>query len=114
MPIKARWYLIGDSLEVNTGELESLMISNNSTGINLSKVINKWLEMKSTEATWKVLLEEMEGPIVNNHQVGDDIRRFLKRPDVFRKYVSSECNPLVSKCFTTYLLSVLVTMYMQF
>ena len=114
MPIKDRWYLIGDSFEVNTGELESLMISNNSTGINLSKVINKWLEDKSNEATWKALLKEIEGPIVNNHQIGDDIRTFLKKPDVYSKYVFSECNPLVSKCITTYLLLVYVhvTMYM--
>ena len=106
MPIKDKWYLIGDSLEVNTGELESLMISNNSTGINLSKVINKWLEDKSNEATWKALLKEVEGPIVNNHQIGDDIRTFLKKPDVYSKYVFSECNPLVSKYITTYLLCV--------
>ena len=87
MHIKDKWYLIGDSLEVNTGELESLKISNNSTEMNLSIVINKWLEEKSNEATWKALLEELEGPIVNNRQIGDDIRTFLKRTDVYSKYV---------------------------
>ena len=87
MPIKDKWYLIGDSLEVDTGELESLMISNNSTEMKLSIVINKWLEEKSNEATWEVLLEEVEGPIVNNHQIGDDIRTFLKKPKVYTKYV---------------------------
>ena len=107
MPIQARWYLIGDSLEVNTGELESLMISNNSTGINLSKVINKWLEDKSNKATWKALLKEVEGPIVNNHQIGDDIRTFLKKPDVYNKYIFAGRNPLVSKYITIiYLLLV--------
>ena len=87
MPIKDKWYLIGDSLEVNTGELESLKTSNNSTEMNLSIVINKWLEEKSNETTWKVLLEEVEGPIVNNCQIGDDIRTFLKKPEVYTKYV---------------------------
>ena len=87
MPIKDKWYIIGDSLEVNTGELESLKISNNTTEMNLSIVINKWLEEKSNEATWEVLLEEVEGPIVNNHQIGDDIRTFLKKPEVYTKYV---------------------------
>ena len=101
MPIKDKWYLIGDSLEVNTGELDSLIIANNSTEMNLSIVINKWLEDKLNEATWKALLEEVEGPIVNNHQIGDDIRTFLKRPDVYRKYVSPVHNPLVSECTIT-------------
>ena len=106
MPIKDKWYLIGVSLEVNTGELESLKTSNNTTEMNLSLMINKWLEEKSNIATWKVLLKEVEGPIVNNCQIGDDIRTFLKRPDVYSKYILSECNPLVSKCITTYLLCV--------
>ena len=69
--------------------------------MNLSIVINKWLEEKSNEATWKALLEEVEGPIVNNHQIGNDIRTFLKRPDVYRKYVSPVHNPLVSECTIT-------------
>ena len=99
MPIKDKWYLIGVSLEVNTEELESLKISNNSTEMNLSIVISKWLE-KSSEATWKALLKEVEGPIVNNRQIGDNIHIFLKRRDVYSKYVFSECNPLVSKFIT--------------
>ena len=102
MPIKDKWYLIGDSFEVNTGELDSLKISNNSTDMNLSSVINKWLEKKSNKPTWEVLLEEVEGPIVKNHQVGDDIRTFLKKPNVYNKYVFTECNPLVSECTLTY------------
>ena len=87
MPIKGKWYLIGVSLEVKAGELESLKISNNSTEMNLSIVINKWLEEKSNEATWEVLLEEVESPIINNRQIGDDIRTFLKKPEVYTKYV---------------------------
>ena len=83
MPIKDKWYLIGVSLEVKAGELESLKISNNSTEMNLSIVINKWPEEKSNEATWKALLKEVEGPIVNNHQIGDDIRTFLKKPEAY-------------------------------
>ena len=87
MPIKDKWYIIGDSLEVNTGDLDSLMISNHSTEMKLSIVVSKWLAKKSNEATWKVLLEEIEGPIVSNRQIGDDIRTFLKKPDVYAKYV---------------------------
>ena len=88
MPIKDKWYLIRVSFEVETGDLDSLKISNNSTGVNLSILINKWLEKKSIEATWEALLEEVEGPIVNNRQIGDDIRTFLKKPEVFTKYVN--------------------------
>ena len=98
MPIKDKWYLIGVSLEVSSGDLDNLKISNNSSAVNLLKVINKWLEQKSNEATWKALLKEVEGPIVNNRQIGDNIRTFLKKPEVYSKYNFAGCNPLVSKC----------------
>ena len=87
MPIKADWYIIGVSLEVNTGELESLYNSNNAPHLKLFMMISKWLKKKSNEATWKVLLEAVEGPIVNNLQIGDDIRKFLKNPDIYIEYV---------------------------
>ena len=47
--------------------------------MNLSMMISKWLDEKSIEATWSVLLEAVEGPIVDNRQIGDNIRKFLKK-----------------------------------
>ena len=97
MPIKDKWYTIGTSLEVDTGELNSLKTSNNTAETNLLMVIGKWLEQKAIEATWNVLLKEVEGLIIKNRQIGDDIRTFLKRPDVYTKYVFAGHNPLVSE-----------------
>ena len=106
MPIKEKWYIIGTSLEVDTGELNSLKTSNNTAETNLSMVIGKWLEQKANEATWNVLLKEVEGLIIKNYQIGDDIRTFLKRPDVYTKYVFAGRNPLVSECTIIYVLLV--------
>ena len=47
--------------------------------MNLSIMIDIWLKEKSNEATWKVLLQQVEGPVVNNRQVGDNIRTFLRK-----------------------------------
>ena len=87
MPIKDKWYTIGVSLEVSNGELNCLRTSNNSAETNLSIVIQKWLDIKSNEATWKALLKEMEGPIVKNRKIGNEIRTFLMKPDIYTKYV---------------------------
>ena len=106
MPIKEKWYIIGISLEVETGELNSLKTSNNTAETNLSMVIGKWLEQKANEATWNVLLKEVEGPIIKNSQIGDDIRTFLKRPDIYTKYVFAGHNPFVSECTIIYVLLV--------
>ena len=106
MPIKDKWYIIGTSLEVNIDELDSLKISNNNiTEMNLLTVINKWLVKKSNEATWKALLKEVEGPILNIREIGDNIRTYLKRPDVYSKYVPAG---VVSECTITYLLLVYI------
>ena len=88
MPIKDQWYTIGVSLEVTNGELNCLRTSNNSAETNLSIVIQKWLDIKSNEATWKALLKEVEGLIVKNSKIGNEIRTFLKKPDVYTKYVN--------------------------
>ena len=98
MPIKNKWYTIGTSLEVNTQDLDSINTSNNSTETNLSTVINKWLEVKSTDATWKGLLKVVEGPNVKNHQIGDHIRTFLKKSIGYSKYIVAGHRTLVSEC----------------
>ena len=86
--IKDKWYIIGVSLDVDIGQLEGLNFSNNSDIMKLSKVITNWKEKRASKSTWKMLLEAVEGPIVGNHEIGNDIRTFLKRPDVYAQYVS--------------------------
>ena len=88
MPIKDRWYTIGTSLEVETGELNSLNGSTYRAETKLSMMIGKWLEQKANEATWNVLLKEVEGQIIKNRRIGDDIRIFLNKPDVYAKYLN--------------------------
>ena len=88
MPIKDKLYTIGVSLEVDIGELNCLKSRNNSAEMNLLTVIVKCLERMSNEATWKVLLEEVEGPIVKNRKINNEIRAFLRKPDIYTKYIN--------------------------
>lgn len=53
-------------------------------------MIVKWLERKSKEATWEVLLEEVEGDILKNRKIGDKIRTFLKEPKVYMEYANQK------------------------
>ena len=41
-------------------------------------------------ATWEVLLKAVEDKIVESQKTGLNIRQFLKRPDVFDRYVQTE------------------------
>ena len=88
LPVKERWYIIGTALEVNPKKLNSLEIKDNPPEISLSVVINTWLLEKDKEATWELLLEAVNSPISGSHETCDNIREFLKKPDVYKKYTN--------------------------
>ena len=87
IPIKDKWFMIGTALEVTPADLNSLDTNTNSEE-NLARVISKWMQKKSKKATWEALLEAVEGPMVEGRQVGDNIRDFLKNPNVYDKYAN--------------------------
>ena len=90
MPIKHKWYMIGTALEVSSGDLDSLKYSNNQVEENLAIMISMWLDKHAKVATWEVLLKAVEDKIVESPKTGLNIRQFLKRPDVFDRYVQTE------------------------
>ena len=87
MPIKDKWYMVGTALDVSSADLDSLKCSNNPVEENLTKMLGIWLDKRAKEATWEVLLKAVEGNIVQSQQTGQNIREFLKKHDVFNRYV---------------------------
>ena len=45
--------------------------------LKLKDVLNDWIECKGTDATQEALLAAIEGPLVKNKIVGDEIRSFF-------------------------------------
>ena len=80
-----QWYTIGCALAINPSKLDSLEQSNEAVKVKLSKVITYWQREKASAATWKELLEAVEGKIVDNRQVGEDIRQFLTNQLYFKE-----------------------------
>ena len=81
-----QWYIIGGALDINPGKLDSLDQSQDPVKTKLFKVITTWLNEKGRAATWGELLEAVEGDIVKSRQTGENIREFLRKPDIYRKY----------------------------
>ena len=81
MPIKNRWYMIGTTLEVSSGDLDSIKCNNNPVDEKLASMISTWLDRYGKKATWEVLLEAVEGKIIDSQQTGQKIREFLKIPE---------------------------------
>ena len=79
--------MIGVALEISLGDLDSLKFSNNPVEENLTKMLGIWLDKRAKEATWEVLLKAVEGNIVQSQQTGQNIREFLKKHNMFNRYV---------------------------
>ena len=100
MPIKNKWYMIGVALEVSSGDLKSIQDSKSSVEVNLANMIDKWLDTRAKEATWEVLLNAVEGEIVDSKQTGQKIRKFLKIPERSDPHSHSERGRILYYPFT--------------
>ena len=87
MPIKDKWYMVGTALDISSTDLDGLKYSSNRVEENLAIMISTWLDKHAKEATWEVLLKAVEGNIVQSQQTGQNIREFLKKHDVFNRYM---------------------------
>ena len=78
--INASWRGIGLDLGVSYNDLQSLAESNLSTQTKLDHVLQKWIEMdgEATPVTWKVILNVIKGPLVQNKAVALEIYNSLK------------------------------------
>ena len=69
------------SLKIHDNDLKGISKhAEDSEKYKLFKVIRKWIETKQSPVTWETLISAIEGPIVENKQKADDIRKYLGLP----------------------------------
>ena len=85
--IKYQWNIIGEQLNVQYGQIKSAEhnVTYNDT-MKLSEVLQVWIDKRSYPVSWRVILITIEEPPVGNIKVGDKIRQFLNRPDIYYQY----------------------------
>ena len=91
-PIKSQWYSIGEQLEVENGSLKSIEYNTryNDT-MRLSEVFQKWSDVRTTnEVSWRVILDVIRNPPIENKRLELEIRKFLLRPDIQCIYLSTD------------------------
>ena len=73
--IDASWRGIGLDLGVSYNDLQNLAESNESNQTKLDHVLQKWIKMdgQATPVTWKVILDVVKGPLVQNKAVALEI-----------------------------------------
>ena len=75
--IKHEWEAIGTALDIKTSVLSDLQQSNIDSKFKLIRIIENWFKTMPTDITWQTVLDEIEGPIVDNCAVGKKIREYL-------------------------------------
>ena len=90
-PIKYQWNIIGEQLNVQYGQIKSAEynVTYNDT-MNLSEVLQVWIDRRSYQVTWRVILAAIDEPLVENVKVRDEIRQFLNRPEIYHQYCSEQ------------------------
>ena len=90
-PIKSQWYSIGEQLEVEDGPLKSIKYDQtfNDT-MRLSEVFQVWIDSRTTEVSWRVILEVIKNPPLSKKKLFDEVQKFLSRPDIQHLYLSTQ------------------------
>ena len=76
--ICSRWHTIGDRLEIESGELDSLRYSSQRDIDKLSQVLQLWMERMTKPVTWNTILEVIGSPPIENKSVVVEIEKFLE------------------------------------
>ena len=64
--VSAHWQEIGLALAVSSNNLEKIQQVPYSREVKRSKVIETWINTKSSPITWENIIFSIEEPIVNN------------------------------------------------
>ena len=79
--IDASWRGIGLDLGISYNYLDGLARSSMSNQTRLDHVLQKWIEMDSeaTPVIWKVIIDVVKGPLVQNKALAIEIYKSLKQ-----------------------------------
>ena len=81
-PFSYQWIEIGESLKIPYRDLKDLQYSSSSDSSKLSKLLQKWIDMRCSPVTWQTIIDVVGNQPVNNEALAKKIRLFLSEPDV--------------------------------
>ena len=58
--------------------------------MRLSEVFQKWSDVRTIEVSWRVILDVIRNPPIENKRLELEIRKFLSRPDIQCIYLSTD------------------------
>ena len=87
--IEHKWSEIGTALGLPFNKLQELRTKYDTNNLRLTSVINQWRDTTKDPKipSWSLVLDAVEGPIVNNQRIAQQIREWLAEKDQFDKYM---------------------------
>ena len=88
--IRYMWDIIGEQLSVSDDHIMSAQndVPNDCTR-KLSKILQVWIEQRTSQMTWKKIITVVEDKPLENKEVVKKIFHFLERPKTQKMYLSS-------------------------
>ena len=71
------WYEIGTVLKVPTTTLESLQQKSTTESIKMNKVIQCWINQRTTKVTWGNIIAALKSKNVQQNRVAEEIERHV-------------------------------------
>ena len=89
-PIKNMWNIIGLKLQVQHADIKSIKLEPCDVCTKLSEVLQLWIDGKTCEVSWRMIITVIKNPPVTNKGVADSIYKFLARPEIKNEYLTSD------------------------
>ena len=71
------WYEIGTVLRVPNAELESLQQRNITESNKMNKVLQSWVNQRTTKVSWGTIIATMRNKIVGKDRVAEEIEKYV-------------------------------------
>ena len=71
------WYQIGTVLRVPNAELDSLQQSNIPESNKMNRVLQSWINQRTTKVSWDTIIATMRNKIVGKDSVAEEIEKYV-------------------------------------
>ena len=83
------WNTIGEPLEVPYGDIKSAeYIEAYGNTIKLSEVLQVWIDKRTCEVSWRMIITIVEEPPIEKKHITDIIYQFISRPEIQNIFLS--------------------------
>ena len=95
-PINHKWNIISVQLQVQyAADMMSIIVLPYDNATKLSKVLQCWIDRKTCDVSWRMIITVINNCPVEEKRVADEICDFLARPEIMNEYLLSDQSGII-------------------